>query len=177
MSQINFPLEKLRYREPGVSDYIIVGQQPSGNDPDEPLSTANPIWSGARLARMANLPGDDFERHFRRVNINYNPEDKFRVNAFTRARAQDLWSVFRANDRVILLGSAVEKCFAGLLPEMHPMIEGQGSQFTFGLAYSGFRVAVVPHPSGLNRWYNDPSNIIAVGQFLRRCYEGGWREP
>lgn len=166
---INFPLERIRYRAPDQWNYIIVGQQPSGNHPDNPLATANPIWSGARLARMANLPGDDFENHFLRVNINYEPEDKFRVNEFTRAKAREILKVFRPTDRVILLGSAVAKCFRGLVPEK--IVTGP---FATGETSTGLKVAVVPHPSGLNRWYNDPSNIIAVGHFLQDCRSGKW---
>lgn len=29
------------------------------------------------------------------------------------------------------------------------------------------QVAIIPHPSGLNRWWNDPANREAAGKFLR----------
>lgn len=33
----------------------------------------------------------------------------------------------------------------------------------------GIRVALLPHPSGRNRWYNSASNRRAAEVFLRRC--------
>lgn len=32
------------------------------------------------------------------------------------------------------------------------------------------RVAVVPHPSGVNRWWNEPANVEAAGRFLRELW-------
>jgi hypothetical protein len=37
----------------------------------------------------------------------------------------------------------------------------------------GTRVALVPHPSGLNRWYNDDVHRWATGAFLSEVLEGG----
>lgn len=32
---------------------------------------------------------------------------------------------------------------------------------------------VLPHPSGVNRWWNDPANLEAARAFLLRALEGG----
>ena len=31
--------------------------------------------------------------------------------------------------------------------------------------------AVAPHPSGVNRWYNDPANVVAARDFFRAEFE------
>ena len=35
----------------------------------------------------------------------------------------------------------------------------------------GRRVAVIPHPSGINRWDNDPVNVTQAQRFLRHLFQ------
>lgn len=165
---INYPVEKLRSRLT-FGNTILVGQQPSSNEPVEPLSALNPIWSGARLARMAGMTPAEFESFFLRVNVNYLGDEPFKVNQLTRARAKDIWVGFHETDRVILLGAAVLKCFRGLVPAS--LFD---SPFETGVTYSGMKIAVIPHPSGVNRYYNCPTNVMEVGLFLQQVRRGEW---
>lgn len=158
-------IEVLRDRDEDDFRPILVGQQPQSNDPDEPLDPTNPAWSGARLARMASLSPDLFKASFFRININYMAEEKFRVNEITRARARRIFQVLRDGDRVVLLGSAVEKCFSGLVPPLEPEVEGM--IVNSGSTLSRVKFFSIPHPSGVNRIYNDPMNVREVGEFLR----------
>jgi hypothetical protein len=34
----------------------------------------------------------------------------------------------------------------------------------------GVPAAVVPHPSGVNRWWNDPANVARASAFLRGVF-------
>jgi len=171
VTEVNTPLERIRYREPGVSSYIIVGQQPLGNLPDEPLSAQDPKWSGARLARMAGLTPEEYESHFMRVNVNYTGDETFKVNDITKRKAVEIWRTFREGDRVILLGTSVAKCFTGLIPpELPTSLEPVVKSSTLTKA----QVAVIPHPSGINRMLNDPSVVAEIGEFLQKCYRHEW---
>jgi hypothetical protein len=36
----------------------------------------------------------------------------------------------------------------------------------------GFDVAVIPHPSGVNHWWNDPANRRRFAEFAKRTLHG-----
>jgi hypothetical protein len=55
------------------------------------------------------------------------------------------------------MGRGVAAAF-GLRPQV-PVLEWREAQ-------PGRRLAVVPHPSGRNLWYNDPANRVAVRDFV-----------
>ncbi len=172
---MNNPIIKiLENRSSDDNRPILIGQAPNKNEPGEPLSPDNPSWSGARLARMAGLTADQFRESFFRINILYEPVPSFKVNDITRFEARKLYRSFRVNDRVILLGSAVQKAFAGFLPAMDP-IPGQEVILAGNTRNTLYRLNieyfVIPHPSGVNRIYNDPTNVRIVGEFLRKIVE------
>lgn len=65
--------------------------------------------------------------------------------------SEDLWS--RLEDRTVLvLGQEVRRVL--WLPESEPLVWRSDR---------GVRWCMVPHPSGLNRWYNEQLNRLAVG--------------
>ena len=150
---------------------ILVGQMPSGNEPDAPLSAQDARWSGGRLARMCGLTPDQFESAFHRVNVCYQRETKFATNEIGRARARRVNTAFRKGDEVVILGSAVEKCFYGLTPRRWRFNDGHVKHGDFDNHSRGIEWHVIPHPSGLNRYYNDPTNVRIVGEFLRSLVE------
>lgn len=84
--------------------------------------------------------------------------------------------------RVVLLGSRLPAALS--LPWPAPMFEWYTSprriptntlpmedgEHVLRLG-TEFEYAVIPHPSGLNRTYNDPLNVRAASAVLRRCLE------
>jgi len=59
-------------------------------------------------------------------------------------------------ERVVFFGRKPAKAF-GLYHEFLKWFEGPA-----------FTAAIVPHPSGLNRWWNDPKNKKKAKKFLRQ---------
>lgn len=142
----------------GVS-LTIVGQAPNRHglsDPDEVLTGR----SGRKIAEIAGLSFDDF-LFIRRVNLNkrWNGKagkgDRFMMSE-GRASAQRLLDEDHGGG-MVLLGRSVAKCFG--LEKCEPL--------TTVLAY-GRRFFIMPHPSGVNRWWNDPKNVKAAKRSLRR---------
>lgn len=54
----------------------------------------------------------------------------------------------------------------------------RGTDYFEHLELEGREARVVPHPSGVNRWWNDPANRERARKFLAElaCRPGGWRE-
>lgn len=40
-----------------------------------------------------------------------------------------------------------------------------------GVEWLPATVAVFPHPSGVNRWWNEPENVASAAAFIRECME------
>ena len=135
---------------------VMIGQAPSrGRSRKEPLTGA----SGKRLAQLAGLSTQEFRGFFDRANVLRRwPGKNGKGDAFPAAKARRGAVRLRrelAGRRLILLGSAVARAF-GLRD--HPLM----TWFEHG----GLTVAVIPHPSGLNRWWNDSSNTVEAAAFL-----------
>lgn len=138
---------------------LVVAQAPSArSDPGEPLSGA----SGRRLAALMGVPHEAFLAGSERANLldafpgKAGKGDRFPMSA-ARLASYGLVGAF-AGRRVILVGSGTATVFLG---PRWPLLAW----------FNGFsaRVAVVPHPSGVNRWWNDPANEEAARRFLRGC--------
>ena len=95
----------------------------------------------------------DYLRAFHRYNLvvgrNWNSHD-------ARANWEDVMEPFLTAefDRVVLLGSAVRRCTGLLLPPVHVSRQ----------------LVCIPHPSGLNRWYNDRRNTEIVEIIMEELY-------
>lgn len=121
---------------------------------------------GRKLADLAGLSYHDYLQAFDRRNLlNYYPGpakvgegDSFLVaeakTAAVRMRPQ------LAGRVVILLGASVAEAFGyGKVPL---------TEWTRCYAWGAeFLMAKVPHPSGVNRWWNDYENVRRVEMFLR----------
>lgn len=96
--------------------------------------------SGGRLAGILGLSPESYLETFDRANLCRG--------AWSARVARDAAATLAEQDRpaFILLGKRVCEAFG---EEYHP--------FTVGDAPGGSRFAVLPHPSGLNRAWNDPS--------------------
>lgn len=137
---------------------LIVGEAPGRKGRRAPVAGR----CGLTLARYAGLSPRAFYRTFARTNVLPTwpgaaakkgarfPAKGARINA--RAIAQrEFWS----GRTIILLGKRVARAFL-CRPE-----------YFVGQATGGAMLYVVPHPSGVNAWYNAAENRDRTSRFMR----------
>jgi uracil-DNA glycosylase len=134
---------------------LLIGEQPSaGGDPAAPLEGA----IGKRLAEYAGLTLDEYlTRTERRNLIEYTsatwPTSQASLNAGM------LWSSLIGR-RTIMLGQRVAKSFGiQWQPLRWVTVDDRGTQ-----------VAILPHPSGKNLWWNEAENRAAARRFLTETF-------
>lgn len=107
----------------------------------------------------------EYERAFIRMNVlDYWPgsaRGKGDMFPLTEAR-RSLHHVIAKLDggryyRLVLLGRKVAHVFG----------HGEDKLFAWSWDERGFRVAVCPHPSGVNLWWNDSRNVARARRFFR----------
>jgi uracil-DNA glycosylase len=135
---------------------IIVGQAPGRRgDPRQTLKGK----VGRRLARTFGVSEEQYTLCTELHNVlecwpgKHGKGDRFPMAA-AREAARNLKPTLEGN-RVLLLGRAVAAAFGvrvGYLTWIH---------------LGACLVAVLPHPSGINRWWNEPKNRRAAERFLR----------
>jgi len=133
---------------------VLIGQAPNRIGRDDVL-----VRACARLALFADLRLDDLLGRTDRVNLflvfpgKNGKGDSFN-DKLARSRARRMTpGLF--DRRVILLGRRVARAF-----------DFRESVFTFHL-HHGADIAMMPHPSGINPFYNDSANRRRAGKFLR----------
>lgn len=146
----------------GLGLCLFVGQAPAQrDDPREPLSGR----SGRRLASLMGVPLIDFMIRYDRANlIDRWPGHYGGGDAFPRRQARDgavtmlqgLEDENRDYQGIVLLGRGVAKAFRR---EDQPLFEWW--PFRTGL------LAVIPHPSGVSRWWNKEENLYYVERWLK----------
>lgn len=136
-----------------MSDAIlIIGEAPSlHGDPAVPLEGS----VGKRLAEYAGLTWSDYLALTERRNIFQEPVEWSRVEA--KGRAEVMFPQLLGR-HVILLGQRVADAFAFHWPLLNWVSVG------------GVTVAIVPHPSGKNLWWNEPENRSQARRFLRSAF-------
>lgn len=139
---------------------ILVGQQPGKlNPPSKPLWAEHAGSTGYRIAMMAGLERDEYHEVFERFNINTLTDVKFSVTGVTKARGLRIRTGFREGDLIVALGKEVCECLQLPVPDNY---------FEFQIASGlGYMYAVIPHPSGLNRFYNSRDNWLQAEDFMR----------
>lgn len=145
---------------------LLIGQAPGPNsDPGEPLSGR----CGARLADLCGVTQEIFLARFRRVNLidafpgKASKGDTFPINLARKGAVELLLTGVFGSTKVVMLGDNVAKTF-GFKPGTFPLLKFLPCQAT------RHGVAFCPHPSGVNRWWNDPSNLKAARRFWRALY-------
>jgi len=141
---------------------VLIGQAPSKRgDP------AKPLEGKLIVSRLAGICGIDKEQYMaatERYNVlrrwpgKNGKGDRFPMRQARRS-ARRLALRFGGR-RVVLLGRSVAKAF-GLTIEY------------LKWANIGFTVAVVPHPSGINRWWNGARNKAAARRFMEDAWGAG----
>lgn len=142
---------------------VLVGQAPSRDtDGKAPFSGR----SGKRIAQLMGIPHEDLPKRFALANIFDSwPGKAGKGDAFPLELARKRGWAARSDlkgRRVVAFGASVIKVL-GYHPDDHLlkfMVREAGN--------SSLSIAYVPHPSGVNRWWNDPANVLKAREFLRR---------
>lgn len=133
---------------------VLVGMGP-GSDDDPPLALSPWVANstGARLAELTGFDPQTYLDTFARINLCGTAEFDWRA---AQHMAQSLRCCGLLEGRkVVCLGPKVWYAF----------MEDREVKLC---VWHG-RYAWIPHPSGRNRWYNDPENRARVQEFFRGC--------
>ena len=141
------------------SRILLIGQAPSRTSQGkQPFSGK----SGKRLAELAGISQKDLRRYFKMVNVlDYWPGRGGKGDAFPTGRQvpDRLRKMVASYAATIFVGRGVAARFKFNAP-----------QYLTWYACSPRKsrtAAILPHPSGINRWYNDPQNLKDAQMFLR----------
>lgn len=138
---------------------LIIGEQPSKNgDPSKPIQGR----IGERLAECAGLTFDEYMEKFDRMNLldvraEYSGKGMdFNVKAARSTARELITRAFLPGRLILILGKRAASAF------------GMTSIAYFQrMVINGAEVYVVPHPSGINRWWNLPENEQQMIRFMR----------
>ena len=143
----------------------LVGQAPSRRgDPHKPLAGPN----GQKIAHLAGMSYDELIACRRRhLNTHYGAKGgKGFDHAKGKINAADVLMDWRV-ERIVLLGKNVARCFGF-----------RDLPFLAEIRIYGRRFLIFPHPSGVNRWWNERRNERRARQLLQRFLQGrdgsGW---
>lgn len=143
---------------------LLVGEAPSKNE-----VTETPLEGrvGRRLANLAGLSYAEYLAFFDRVNLLHVRQDtKEKGFEFDRVAAAHAAHELFLNGKIVpgrtvlMLGWRVTRAFGvgGLMDQPY---------FTEHASHGGCRFYAVPHPSGVNRWWNDAANHRKAADFLQ----------
>lgn len=151
---------------------LLVGQAPS--------ASAQGVLgaSGARLAKLAGLGLEEYAARFARANLlDAWPGPAGRLgggDAFDLADARAAWRDLLPHVHgrpVVLLGRHVARA-AGLADA--PWWEWAALSWRpRRRGWLRAQVAVVPHPSGVSRWWNDPDGVLRAAAWWSRLAATG----
>jgi hypothetical protein len=139
----------------------LVGQAPSRRgDPRKPLAGPN----GRKIARLAGMSYEELIA-CRRKHLNTHCSGKRgKADAFDHAKgnvnAADVLLDWRV-ERIVLLGKNVARCFGF-----------RDLPFLAEISIYGRRFLIFPHPSRINRWWNERRNERRARQLLQRFLRG-----
>lgn len=135
---------------------LVVGEAPSRtSDPGRPILGGD---TGHRLRVVAGGVWAAFSTQARFVNL----LKRYPAAGWPRSRARDAAAALEVSFReappawVLLLGRRVAEAF--FLTD---------ADFLRDYAMHGSRFSVLPHPSGLSRWWADPVNFAQGREHLR----------
>lgn len=147
---------------------LLIGERPP---PAADLDTHSPLYplprgcSGHRLQVVSGLDKSDYLRAFDRMNLVPTPGGGWDRDLACWAATSLLRGCALRDRHVVLLGARVRDAFAGHAPvllEMEVAVERW-----LPLA-GGCHVALVPHPSGRSRAWNDAGVRERVRRLLSR---------
>lgn len=150
---------------------ILVGEAPpKSRMVDTPESVA---FSGASGKRFSDMLGVDVTEAFATMNLLKRwPGTTGKGSSFPLGRARQsatmLVNRLPPSNRLILAGGRVANAFR--IAHL-PQLEWHTTMLGPPVTLTTFKVAVIPHPSGVNRAWNDPAITEAVKRFLVAEYE------
>jgi len=133
-----------------MKNVLFLGESPgrSWRDGSVPVGGRN----ARRLGALLGMCGPAFLQRFSTANV-LDTIDEFPMTEARRAaRRMD----FSRYDLVVMLGRKVQQALGFPGMAWFGVVERDGTQF---LAF--------PHPSGRNRWWNDPDNVDTAAEVLR----------
>lgn len=146
-------------QERGCGFVVIIGERYSSppTEPTEPLAASS--YSGERLRSLADLSSEEYERRADRANL-------------LPGSGQDEWDMMAARQRAAEFISLLQHRFVILLGRKVASAFGIFSQwFEETRSYSA-EYYVMPHPSGMNRWWNTPRNMEQAREFMSWALSG-----
>lgn len=158
---------------------VLIGIAPArAGDEGQPLSCIASQSTGRKIQDMAGLSRLDYLTGFDRVNVCPFPQASTIKPKEWHAAAENLAGSILRGRRCVLLGPNVAECF-GIRRDVYEYclwheFSGPGYRgmagFSVGMGLP-FSWAVLPHPSGRNRWYNEEDNRQTAIAFLRELVE------
>ena len=139
----------------------LVGQAPSRRgDPRKPLAGPN----GRKIAQLAGMTYNELIACRRKhLNTHYNGS-RGKGDTFDHAKgninAADVLLDWRV-ERIVLLGKNVARCFGF-----------RDVPFLAEMSIYGRRFLILPHPSRVNRWWNERRNEQRARELLQRFLRG-----
>jgi len=138
---------------------LIIGEAPGKNgDPSTPIEGR----IGRRLAECCGISFEEFLETFSRRNLlDTQPQDNgkgadFNVKAAGRV-ARELEKQFVPGQVVLILGKRAAAAFRFI-----------DVDYFQRFVVNGASVYVVPHPSGVNHWWNELENELQMIRFMKR---------
>ncbi len=146
------------------ADAVLIGEAPSRtSDPAHPLSGRG---FADKIARLLGVRVSTYLRAFERLNV------------------LDAWPGKTGAKGTAFPAETAREAAAAMstaLPGRRVVFAGKRTALAFGFVEDylrwgrckNFRAAILPHPSGINRWWNDPRNRARAKRFLRELISGG----
>lgn len=140
---------------------VIVGERPGPNtDPKRPLFPHTTTGAAARLIRMIGVPVSEYLRYTQRYNAYHDGENAISDLAEARRRLQ-----------------AIHYHYMDLYPEVQFLYLGKSALNAAPREYRKLQflqnrdnVWLIPHPSGVNRVYNDESVVDRTSELLKSIW-------
>jgi hypothetical protein len=149
-----------------MRNLLLIGQAPSkSGNPDRPLEGRTAVT----LAMLFGCGIDEYLCGTQRYNVlpgwvgKHGKGDLFPMDLAKRNARRMRYSF--GDCHVLFIGIATARMF----DVRHKIMRWKRVKIADAQCGS-FYAAIIPHPSGINRWWNDKDNVAAAKQFLRRSW-------
>lgn len=140
-----------------MSDIVIFGERPGPNtDPERPLYPHTTTGAAANLIRLMGMSQEEYLRDTVRYNVCQNNHES-PANTEIRAKVKSIIEMHRMKSnraRFVVLGREAARALP-LRYRYEPFGHAMGD------------VMIIPHTSGVNRFYNSEEGKALMAQSLR----------